>query len=188
MGSGISAFMPIVTSSLTILWTFGMLGWTGIPLNILSAMIPSLIIVIGSTEDTHMMAAYFRGLDVNNEDPRNEAITHMTKHIGLPLVLTVLTTALGFASNMFSNIGLIQDFAIASTFAMVANGVITILVVPMILSIYGPHRNTSIVASPDKRSIPDRMAPVMALCGASSGRFCTSRDSTGCCSSMRPPT
>jgi len=34
MGSGISAFVPIVTSSLTILWTFGMLGWTGIPLNI----------------------------------------------------------------------------------------------------------------------------------------------------------
>jgi len=163
MGSGISAFVPIVTSSLTILWTFGMLGWTGIPLNILSAMIPSLIIVIGSTEDTHMMAAYFRGLDVNNEDPRNEAITYMTKHIGLPLVLTVLTTALGFASNMFSNIGLIQDFAIASTFAMVANGIITILVVPMILSIYGPHRNTSIVASPDKLSIPDRIMKVFRI-------------------------
>ena len=68
MRSGISAVIPIVTSFLSIIWTFGMLGWTGVPINILSAMLPSLIIVIGSTEDTHMMAAYFRGLESNVEN------------------------------------------------------------------------------------------------------------------------
>ncbi|MBL6691144.1 MAG: MMPL family transporter [Pseudomonadales bacterium] len=62
MRSALAAVIPLITSVLAILWTFGLMGWLGIPLNILSAMIPSLIIVIGSTEDTHMMAAFFRGL------------------------------------------------------------------------------------------------------------------------------
>ena len=100
MRSGISAVIPVVTSFLSIIWTFGMLGWTGIPINILSAMLPSLIIVIGSTEDTHMMAAYFRGLQNNEESSREKAVYYMARHISLPLVLTVLTTAFGFSSNV----------------------------------------------------------------------------------------
>ena len=122
-----------------------MFGWVGVPLNILSAMIPSLIIVIGSTEDTHMMAAFFRGLAEKEHsallapdaDSRQQAVAYMAKHTGLPLVLTVLTTALGFASNLFSPIGLIQDFAIGSTFAIVANGIITVLVVPLLMVQFG---------------------------------------------------
>ncbi|MCZ6803185.1 MAG: MMPL family transporter [Proteobacteria bacterium] len=155
MRSGISAVIPVVTSFLSIIWTFGMLGWTGIPINILSAMLPSLIIVIGSTEDTHMMAAYFRGLQNNEENSREKAVYYMAKHISLPLVLTVLTTALGFSSNVLSGIGLIQHFAFAATFAMLANGIITILVVPLLLSVYGPEENTSVVNNIESKGLPD---------------------------------
>jgi hypothetical protein len=155
MRSGISAVIPVVTSVISITWTFGMLGWAGIPINILSAMLPSLIIVIGSTEDTHMMAAYFRGLQNNVENSRNEAVHYMARHISLPLVLTVLTTALGFSSNMLSSIGLIQHFAFAATFAMLANGVVTVLVVPLLLSAYGPGKNTSDVDKIESKRLPD---------------------------------
>ncbi len=158
MRSWLSAIIPLVTSVLTIIWTFGMLGWTGIPLNILSAMIPSLIIVIGSTEDTHMMAAFLRGLDNNpGEGARKKAIQYMAKHIGLPLILTVLTTTLGFASNLFSNIGLIQHFSIAATFAMLANGFITVLVMPLMLSLFGPHKNNSLVKDKETNTLPHRL-------------------------------
>ena len=160
MRSVLSAVIPVVTSVLTIIWTFGMLGWVGMPLNILSAMLPSLIIVIGSTEDTHMMAAYFRGLQNNVGNSRDKAIHYMARHIGVPLVLTVATTALGFSSNMFSNIGLIQHFAFASTFAMLANGVVTILVVPLLLSVYGPERNISVIDDKESDRLPDRILKV----------------------------
>ncbi|MEE8233211.1 MAG: MMPL family transporter, partial [Gammaproteobacteria bacterium] len=160
MRSVLSAVIPVVTSVLTIIWTFGMLGWVGMPLNILSAMLPSLIIAIGSTEDTHMMAAYFRGLQNNVGNSRDKAVHYMARHIGLPLVLTVLTTALGFSSNMFSNIGLIQHFAFASTFAMLANGVVTILVVPLLLSVYGPEKNISITDDRESDRLPDRILKV----------------------------
>ena len=155
--NGVSAFIPLVTSGLSIIWTFGLMGWTGIPVNILSAMLPSLIIVIGSTEDTHMIAAFFRGLDNDSENPRFEAIRYIAVHIGLPLILTVLTTALGFASNIFSDIGLIQHFAIVSTFAILCNGVITALVVPLLLYTYGPATNTSTIENQEGNSLPDRI-------------------------------
>jgi len=158
MRSALAAAVPLVTSALTIIWTFGVLGWIGIPLNILSAMIPSLIIVIGSTEDTHMMSSFFRGLanstDENgqqgNEEHKRAALAYMAKHTGLPLILTVLTTTLGFASNLFTSIGLIQDFAIASTLAILINGIITILVVPLLLSRFSA---TKIISKADSDEI-----------------------------------
>lgn len=139
--SGFAAIIPIITSGLSIIWTFGMMGWLGIPLNILSAMLPSLIVAIGSTEDTHLITAYFRGLKDKQNSTRELAIRVMLKRIGLPLVLTIITTALGFVSNIFSSIELIQNFAIASTFAILANGVITLLLVPAMLSRWGPLKN-----------------------------------------------
>ncbi|MEZ7972579.1 MAG: MMPL family transporter [Pseudomonadales bacterium] len=144
MRSMLAAMIPLITSALAIIWTFGVMGWLGIPINILSVMIPSLIIVIGSTEDTHMMSAFFGGLSEQTENQgsvtvaqKNQAIRYMAKHTGLPMLLTVLTTFLGFASNLFGNIVLIQHFAIASTFAIFFNGVITILVVPVMLAKFG---------------------------------------------------
>jgi uncharacterized protein len=159
MRSWLSALVPLITSLITIIWTFGMLGWLGIPVNILSAMIPSLIIVIGSTEDTHLMSAFFRGLDedIEGESNKMEAVKYMAKHIGLPLLLTVLTTALGFASNLFSNIGLIKDFSIAATFAMLANGFITVLVLPLMVHVFASDKNTSLVKNKETDSMPNRI-------------------------------
>jgi uncharacterized protein len=155
MRSWLAAMVPLVTSLLTIIWTFGMLGWVGVPLNILSAMIPSLIIVIGSTEDTHMMSAFLRGLNDNpGESSRKEAVKYMARHIGLPMLLTVLTTTLGFASNLFSNIGLIQHFSFAATFAMLANGFVTILVMPLMLSLFGASKNNDLDKGKEKGNLP----------------------------------
>lgn len=136
--SGFAAWVPLVTSGVSLAWTFGMMGLVGIPLNILSAMLPSLVVVIGSTEDTHMMSSYFHGVSQTKKDHRAFATQFMMKHLGVPLLLTIFTTALGFASNLFTSIRLIQHFAMASTFAILANGMITILFVPMVLSVMGP--------------------------------------------------
>ena len=159
MRSWLSAVIPLMTSALTILWTFGLLGWIGVPINILSAMIPSLIIVIGSTEDTHMMAAYLRGLDVQSDTERNreQAIRYMAKHIGLPLMLTVFTTTMGFASNLLSDIQLIQHFSIAASAAMLINGFITILLMPLMLSVFGNKQNDTPVKCVETNSLPDRI-------------------------------
>ncbi len=139
LGSLFAAAVPLVTAGLSLAWTFGLMGHLGIPLNILSAMLPSLVVVIGSTEDTHMMASYFHGVSKATGDTRRFATRFMLRKMGVPLFLTVLTTALGFASNVFSSIGLIRDFALASTFAILANGFITVALVPTVLSLMGPR-------------------------------------------------
>lgn len=162
--SGFAALIPLVSSTLSIVWTFGALGWLGIPLNILSAMIPSLIIAIGSTEDTHLVATYLRGLvqGPGTARARERGVRHLIHHAGLPLALTVLTTALGFASNLLSSIGLIQQFAVAATLAMLANGLATVLVVPPLLASFGPKEAPSPFRREQEARRAHRASPTLA--------------------------
>ncbi len=137
MRSAAAAFIPLLTASISLIWTLGMMGWFGIPVNILSAMLPTLIIVIGSTEDTHLIATFLAAKQQYPQQDTQFCVQQMLKKMTLPLLLTVLTTVLGFAGNIFSSMDMIRDFAMASSFAMLANGLITLMLVPVLLTMLG---------------------------------------------------
>lgn len=133
--------IPVVTSLLTILWTFGFMALAGIPLTLLTAMLPALIVVVGAVEDVHMIASYCEGLAGDASVSRYNGVKHMARQLALPLFITGLTTAIGFVANIITDIPLIYEFAIASGFAMLANFVVTILTVPLMLHWIGPRRS-----------------------------------------------
>lgn len=134
--------VPLVTSGLSVLWTMGFMAAAGIPLTLLTAMIPALVIVVGSVEDVHLLASYLEGLkDGEPDGVRRRAVAHMARHVGLPIVITALTTAIGFFANVITEIPLIYEFALAAGFAMLANLVVTVLAVPLMLHAMGPRRS-----------------------------------------------
>ncbi len=139
-----AAAMPLLVASISLLWTFGMMGWAGIPVSILTAMLPSLVVVIGATEIMRMIWGYYGGLlQAKGEGvapDRRRATEFMLRSVGAPAVLTVLTTAIGFASNAFAGIAIIRDFGLATAFAILANGLVSVLLVPMLYATFGPLR------------------------------------------------
>jgi predicted RND superfamily exporter protein len=137
-----AAAMPLAVAAISLLWTFGMMGWLGIPVSILTAMLPSVVVVIGATEIMRMISGYYSGIQDARErgavPDRATAMKFMLRSVGAPAVLTVLTTALGFASNAVSGIAIIRDFGFAAAFAILSNGLITVLLVPMTYAAFGP--------------------------------------------------
>lgn len=147
--SATCAVVPLLTSGITLLWTLGFMAALDIPLTLMTAVIPALIIVIGSVEDVHLISSYLEGIGRQKVPNRQAAVAYMARRVGLPIVITSLTTAIGFATNAVTDIPLIREFAIASAFAMIANLVVTVLVVPLILGLVGPLR-TSISSEDDR--------------------------------------
>ena len=132
----VAVIIPLVTSFLSIVITFGVMGLLNVEINILSAMLPTMTIVLGSTEDTHMISTYLSYIKNSVEKGKDFLIKKMLKKTGVAILLTSITTILGFASNIFSNIELIKNFAITASFALSINGIITILLVPILLSFF----------------------------------------------------
>ena len=140
----VAGLIPLVTAALSLVWALGMMGWFGIPVNILSAMLPTLIIVIGATEDTHLITTFLQIRGEYSDRDAEFCVRRMLRKMATPVFLTVFTTVLGFASNIFSSIDLIRDFALASSFAMLANGIITMLLVPIMLGVLGKSKSKAL--------------------------------------------
>jgi hypothetical protein len=138
-----AALVPLATAGLSLLWTLGMLGHAGIPIGILGAMLPPLVVAIAAAGSLPLMESYFKGLAASPGGGRAAAVRFMAAHLGAPAILTAAATAVGFAGNAIIGIAPVRDFAVAASFAILANGAITLLLVPLLLAVAGPQRPRS---------------------------------------------
>ncbi len=132
-----AALMPLVTAGVSVLWTLGFMGWLGIPVNIMTSIVPALVIIIGSTEDIHLLAEYAAG--VRDGLGRRAAIGRMADNMGVAVLLTFVTTYLGFLSIALNDIQLLYQFGLVASSGLFFNFVITVVLVPVMLRFIG-HR------------------------------------------------
>jgi|GEM_PF-664396 len=132
--------LPFITSAISVVTTIGFMSLVKIPLNLLTFIIPSLIIVIGSTEDIHILAEYFEG--IKQKKDRNKAIFYLAGKIGIAIFITATTTFLGFLSISINKILVLRQFGIAASFGLLINPIITVLISPVYLRFFGPKKES----------------------------------------------
>ncbi|MBI9098051.1 MAG: MMPL family transporter, partial [Spirochaetaceae bacterium] len=137
-GSLNGAILPFITSMLSILYTAGFMGAMNLPLNMLTFTVPILVIVIGSTEDVHLLSEYMEGIKKTGK--RDLAVRHMCKAVGTAVFLTALTTFLGFISISINRIVVLRQFGLIAGFTMFMNPLVTFLVTPMYLKYFGKRK------------------------------------------------
>ncbi|MCP4404386.1 MAG: MMPL family transporter [bacterium] len=130
--------MTTLTSVLSVLWTLGFMGLFRLPLNMLTVIMPALLVAVGSTEDIHLFSEYLTG--VRETGARSTAIPYMIRRSSNAILLTSLTTFLGFLAIALNSIVILQQFGIVCAFGLLANPLITFLVTPAYLRYLGPQQ------------------------------------------------
>jgi predicted RND superfamily exporter protein len=114
------------------LWTLGIVGLLGNEVSILTAIVPIFIIVIGSADGLHFMShlqdAKRDGLDTK------QGLIHTLKIVGVPMIVTTLTSMAGFLSLLTMDTDSIFDLAVFSSLGIFLAGLATWVVLPFILS------------------------------------------------------
>ncbi len=125
-----SALVPLLTAALTLLWTLGLMGWTGIPLTIAGALLPPLAIAVAFISTVQ---AVFLCRQKGARDRSSLGVRCQLRVLGLPLLMTVTVMAVGIAPFATTGIEAIKGFAIVATLAVLANGVALMLLFPHLL-------------------------------------------------------
>ena len=123
--------IPMATALLSIVWVLGAMAATGLPLNLLTSIVPALLVAIGFTEDVHLIAEYHTRLEHGR--PKLVAIREMLEESALPLTITTATTVVGFGTLIFTDVTMLTQFGWASSIGLAANFVVTMLMVPLML-------------------------------------------------------
>jgi len=123
---------PLVTVLIADVWAMGALIGGGQVLNILSILVPTLVLVIGVADGIHIAARYVEELEVDRD--REAAMGRALRAMALPCFLTTFTTAAGFLSLLVADTAVMRGFGVQASVAMAVTFAAVILVLPTLLA------------------------------------------------------
>jgi predicted RND superfamily exporter protein len=141
---------PLTVVLLARVWTMGLLSLLGRPIDLLTGIVPVILIAMGSADGIHFMRRFYEARGVGAE--RREAVRITMREMGTPIVFTSITTMIGFASLAISDFDIIRTFGWATALGIFLALVVTLIVLPAGLS-FGRER-ASVPATTDNNGGP----------------------------------
>jgi len=126
------ALLPVLTAMITVVWTLGLLAALGVPVYLPTTLIPVMLLVIGITDEVHLLGVYRRqGLG----EPRRQALLAALARIARPVTLTSITTAAGFLALAASPIVPLTHFGLFTAFGIGVAYLLTFTLTPAYLAL-----------------------------------------------------
>ena len=124
--------LSIVPAGLAALWTFGTIFWSGQDLNLVSAICPIFILVIGSAYGLHYISHYLD--NIGKYPDRRQLTVETLRMVGTPIFLATLTTMAGFASLTWTEVVPMRQMGIFVTLGIAYAGFMALFFLPALLS------------------------------------------------------
>lgn len=124
--------MPLLVTLFSIIWTLGLKGWLQSPMTITETVIPVMLIAIGCADGVHIVSEFLTytrsGLEVKS------SIIKVMSKLKTPVILTSITTSLGFFSLITAPGVSIKNMGIFLGFGVITAMLFSLLFIPAILS------------------------------------------------------
>ena len=115
-----------------VVWSVGIQSLFGYKVTILTGLIPPLIIVIGIPNCIFLLNKYHS--EYKDHGNQIKALSRVIRKIGNAIFLTNTTTALGFATFIFTKSEILIEFGILAAIDIFVVFILSILIIPVIFS------------------------------------------------------
>lgn len=136
--------ITLLPAALGALWLLGTIFWIGLPLNVVTVITPIFVLGLGSAYGLHFVVHY---LDNREGYSDHSMVIHKTmEQVGVPILLTAVTTIIGFASLISSRMLPARQLGILSSIGVGFSSLITFFFLPSLLSLlnlsvkHRPHK------------------------------------------------
>jgi len=109
--------LGLVSLVLSLIWTFGVMGYAGIPFSQQMISVPILLLAVGIDFGIHIVNRYReekgRGFDIR------QAMTITNSQLAVAFAIVTVTTVFGFGANLTSNFAPTRNFAIVASIGII---------------------------------------------------------------------
>lgn len=135
--------VSVTTVVLSVIWTLGIVGLIGEPLNTVTIMVVPLFTILPLSYCVHVVAEYFESLREEPEGTNRAASLRALRLVWLPVVLTGVTTGAGFLALVLSPLGVIREFGVLAVAGILVTVLVSLLVPPALLGVLGRPRRAA---------------------------------------------
>jgi predicted RND superfamily exporter protein len=131
----------LVKIAVTLIWTFGLMGWLGFPVYLTTAVLPVILVSICLADEIHIFMQYqrFLGEPCGGGEPP-AAVRATMRLLALPITLACLATAIGFLSFLASPQPAVRAFGIFAGLGTTFELLWSLTAIPATLTLLGPER------------------------------------------------
>ena len=148
--------LPLITCTLCLLIMLGFLSWLDWRLTVISSNFVSLLLIISLALTIHLIVRYRELHADNSEMDQRQLVSETVLSMAKPCLYTVLTTIVAFSSLVVSNIRPVIDFGWMMTLGISLSLIITFVVIPAGMMIFGKSNNTA--SSDNSASVTTKFA------------------------------
>ncbi len=131
MRSFAGVLLPLLVVLMSSIWSIGLMGYLGVPLSVVSNVMPALLIAIGTAYGIHVLSRYFKR--VNGGESQEDAVINGTKEVFLSVVLAALTTMASFFSFLGTYVVSITQFGVFTGIGIFFAALLSLFLIPAIL-------------------------------------------------------
>jgi predicted RND superfamily exporter protein len=128
--------LPFLSVLLGTVWTVGFMSMAGFPLSLITIVAPPLILIFGNEYAVYATSEYLRTARADAVTPG--WIARATRSVAAPIVMAVLTTAIGFLSLLSTSIRQTREFAVTASFGSLACAFLALFFLPAMYSLLRP--------------------------------------------------
>ncbi|MGE5588088.1 MAG: efflux RND transporter permease subunit [Clostridia bacterium] len=123
---------------MSVVWTVGLMAGLGYDITIVSMMLPTILVSMGSAAGIHILNRFHEETRAggNVEDSIVKIVVQLTS----PISMTTLTTAAGFASFLTSFVPPVREFGALAAVGIILNMLISLTWIPSVLAIRAKRR------------------------------------------------
>jgi len=128
--------VPLASVALGLVWTVGLMGWVGHDLNIVTTLIPPLVLALGFAYSTHVVASFQANADAGADDEGGSVRSRTERalsRVAFPVTFTALTTAVGFLSLTTNGLEVIRGFGVFAAVSTAATLLAALTLAPLLL-------------------------------------------------------
>jgi predicted RND superfamily exporter protein len=114
------------------MWSFGLMGLLDYEITVLTALVPTLVIVIGIPNCIFFINKYHQ--EYHKHSNKAKSLQRVITKTGTATLMTNITTAVGFATFIVTNNVLLQEFGIVTTINILAIYLLSLLLIPIFFS------------------------------------------------------
>ena len=126
-------FLPFFVVIISIIWTFGVMGWLDMPLAFVGTLIPVMLVAIANNYGIHIISHYFEYSRVDPDGARDQILKRTIRKVGIPILLAGLTTMVSFLSLLSHLLPRAREMGVLVSFGILVGFIISILLIPSIL-------------------------------------------------------
>lgn len=130
----IVSILVVIFSSI---WTFGLMAGVGIPIYAPTSLIPVMLIAIGVADAIHMYSHLQLQIINHPAWSKKQLIIDMMKQLWKPVVITSVTTAIGFLSLLTSDVVPIRWFAFFTAIGVLIAMILSLVLIPVFTMTFG---------------------------------------------------